>query len=918
VTLLDIPALPSDPATLLPDEVYAALGSRPSGLSTEEAARRLAVSGPNALPDPPRPSALRRYGANFTHVMALLLWVGGGIAFAAGLPALGVAIWIVNIVNGVFSSWQEYRADRATEALRDLLPTSASVLRDGVHVRVPSDELVVGDVMLLDEGDRVSADGRLVDHVALRVDQSTLTGESRPVRRASEPCDPAGRVRPELPNMVFAGTTVAMGRGKAVVTATGRATEFGRVAVLTGELHDTLSPLQQEMRRLSYTVSAVAVAAGAVFFLLAYALGGLSAGRGFVFALGMIVAFVPEGLLPTVTLSLAMGTQRMAARHALVKRLSAVETLGSTTVICTDKTGTLTQNEMTVRRIAAAGQEHEVAGVGFTPSGAIAPAPDPALVELLEWAALDCNARLVAPDSVGGRWTVVGDPTEGAILVAAAKAGIDLARLATRRPRVAELPFDSVRKRMSTVHDVDGEQLLAVKGAPAELLARSARVAGEGSQETLRAWWAEATERYAREGLRVLGVARRRLGHGERVAPGSELRADELERDLEFLGLVAMDDPPRPEVAEAVATCRRAGIRIVMITGDYGLTAETIGRRIGMVEGDVRVVNGMELDVIDDDGLAEILGGPVVFARATPDHKLRIVSALQQLGEVVAVTGDGVNDAPALKQADIGVAMGVVGTDVAKEAADVILLDDNFASIVAAVEEGRTVYANIRKFTTYILTSNTPEAVPFVLFAFSGGRIPLALDVMHILAIDLGTDLAPALALGAEPAEPGVMDRPPRRRSDHVIDRRLLVRAYLWLGPLQAAAVMLAFVGAYRLAGYQGWLDLPDEGEVYRSATAMALAMVVATQIGNLFAQRSERVSLFRIGLGGNRLLWWGVLSEIVIILVIVYVPFVQAVIGTAPFPPEGWLWLLLGVPLLPLADEVRKWIVRRRSPERT
>jgi Ca2+-transporting ATPase len=354
-----------------------------------------------------------------------------------------------------------------------------------------------------------------------------------------------------------------------------------------------------------------------------------------------------------------------------------------------------------------------------------------------------------------------------------------------------------------------------------------------------------------------------------------------------------------------------------MITGDYGLTAETIGRRIGMVEGDVRVVNGMELDVIDDDGLAEILGGPVVFARATPDHKLRIVSALQQLGEVVAVTGDGVNDAPALKQADIGVAMGVVGTDVAKEAADVILLDDNFASIVAAVEEGRTVYANIRKFTTYILTSNTPEAVPFVLFAFSGGRIPLALDVMHILAIDLGTDLAPALALGAEPAEPGVMDRPPRRRSDHVIDRRLLVRAYLWLGPLQAAAVMLAFVGAYRLAGYQGWLDLPDEGEVYRSATAMALAMVVATQIGNLFAQRSERVSLFRIGLGGNRLLWWGVLSEIVIILVIVYVPFVQAVIGTAPFPPEGWLWLLLGVPLLPLADEVRKWIVRRRSPER-
>ena len=352
-----------------------------------------------------------------------------------------------------------------------------------------------------------------------------------------------------------------------------------------------------------------------------------------------------------------------------------------------------------------------------------------------------------------------------------------------------------------------------------------------------------------------------------------------------------------------------------MITGDYGITAEAIGRRIGIVgSGPVRVINGVDLDGMTDAELADALDAEVVFARATPAHKMRVVSALQERGEVVAVTGDGVNDAPALKKADIGVAMGLAGTDVAKEAADMILLDDNFASIVSAVEEGRAVYDNIKKFTTYILTSNVPEAVPFVVFALTGGRIPIALDVMHILAIDLGTDLAPALALGAEKPEADVMRRPPRSLHARLIDRRLLVRSYLWLGPIQAAFVMAAFIGAYRLAGVEGWLDLPSSGPIYLAASAMALAAVVATQIGNLFAQRSGRVSLFRMGLGGNPLLWWGILSELVVIAVIIYVPFFQDLIGTAPFPPEGWLWLLLGIPLLPLVDEVRKLTVRARE----
>lgn len=897
------------------DLVFEALSTSPLGLDPIEVSRRLAAFGQNRLPDPPRSALLRRLASNFTHLMALLLWVGGLIAFVAGLPQLGIAILIVNLINGLFSFWQEYKAEKATEALRSLLPTQVSVLRAGIEAQVRAEDLVPGDVLLLSEGDRISADARLVEAMALRVDQSTLTGESRPVRKSAEPFESDGRSPAELPSLVMAGTTVSSGRGRAVVCATGMRTEFGKVAALTGGMKEELSPLQIEMKRLSAIVSVVAVAAGLLFFVLALTLGEVSPARGFVFALGMIVAFVPEGLLPTVTLALAMGTQRMAGRNALVKRLSAVETLGSTTVICTDKTGTLTQNEMTVRTAAVGLSVFQFTGVGYAPAGSVTPNPDAALLDLLRAAALASNARLVPPVSGRERWSVVGDPTEGALLVAAMKAGVDLEALSTRAPRLAEFPFDSARKRMSAINRIGADMVLSVKGAPAELLARCSHW-GDGREldEITRLEVLSTVERFAGDGLRVLGAARRRIRGIEAAA-----EADTVERELEFLGLLAMHDPPRPEVEEAVETCKRAGIRIVMITGDYGVTAATIGRRIGVVSGEqTRIVNGDELDRMSDFELARALETEVVFARATPAHKLRIVTALQARGDVVAVTGDGVNDAPALKKADIGVAMGVSGTDVAKEAADMILLDDNFASIVAAVEEGRAVYSNIRKFTTYVLTSNTPEAVPFVAFALSGGRIPLALGVMHILAIDLGTDLVPALGLGAEPPEPGVMDKPPRAKTEHVIDKRLLTRAYLWLGPIQAGFVMLSFFLAFRFQGYDTTAGLPASGSDYRAATAMALAAVVFTQIGNLFAQRSETGSLLRVGLGGNRMLWWGIGSELVLLGLIVYVPALGDIIGTAPFPPVGWLWLLTGIPLLPLADEVRKTLNRRRSRRKT
>lgn len=921
-------------------QVFVALNSNPQGLTPEEARERLAQYGLNVLHEPPRKPLIRALLAHFTHLMAWLLWIGGGVAFVAQTPTLGIAIWLVNVINGLFSFWQEYKAEQATAALRRMLPSYARVRRAGAETRIPAEHLVPGDVLLLAEGDHISADARLVRESELRVDQSALSGESHPVRKTAEPTSGAGLSRAELPNLVFAGTSVVSGSAEAVVFATGMRTAFGEIARLTQSVGDQLSPLQREMERLTRVVSAIAVGVGVFFFVLAVVIAGIDLANGFIFALGMIVAFVPEGLLPTVTLALAMGTQRMARRNALVKRLSAVETLGCTTVICTDKTGTLTQNEMTVREIWVGGRQISVSGAGYTLEGTFSergaplerPADDPELRRVLLASALCNDARLIPlrttapPDDQSrhdDRWSILGDPTEAALLVAARKAGIDSDAETQRMPRIRELPFESRRKRMSVVCRLQPQVaahrsagfVAYVKGAPKEMLALCTSFAVGNSiqplDETQRAHILAANDQYARAGLRVLAVAQRLLN-----AMPASFEAEHIERDLTFLGLIAMMDPPRPEVESAVAMCHSAGIRIIMITGDYGLTAESIARRIGIIRGaQPRIVTGAELDSMDDTALREALTDEVIFARVAPEHKLRVVNALRAQGHVVAVTGDGVNDAPALKQADIGVAMGRAGTDVARESADIILTDDNFASIVSAVEEGRAVYANIKKFATYIFTSNTPEAVPFVLFAFSGGRIPIALNVMHILSIDLGTDIVPALALGAEPPEPGMMERPPRSLQEHVVTGAMLRRAYLWLGPVQSLAAMAAFYYQYWTNGYWGrWFDLPAEGPLYRSATAMALATVVTTQIGNLFAQRSERLSFLRLPLMGNRLIWIGIATEVILIAAIVYVPFLQNLIGTAAFDPTNWAFLALWAPALLLVDELRKLVIAWRK----
>jgi Ca2+-transporting ATPase len=914
--------------TLTPSDVYTLLGTQAEGLSTEEASERLARYGPNAIREIKGKPLILKFLANFTHLMAIMIWVAGIMSFIAQMPQLGIAVWMVNIINGAFSFWQEFRAEKATQALKKLLPSYARVIRNGEQQRILAEELVAGDVVLLEEGDRISADARVVEQNDLQTDQSTLTGESRPVRKTGEAVLRTDLSLAEVPNLIFAGTSVAAGTGQAVVFATGMNTEFGKIATLTQSVEEALSPLQMEMKRVTKTVTLIAVGIGIVFFIISLLLAGMRLAEAFIFAIGMIVAFVPEGLLPTVTLALAMGVQRMVGRHALIKRLSAVETLGCTSVICTDKTGTLTQNEMTVSDIWLGGHYLGVSGVGYAPEGLITEEDERPLDslagdlrDLCVAAGLCNNARLLPPDEESARWTVLGDPTEAALRVAASKAGLDLDEEYRAAPRLRELPFDSRRKRMSTIHqvrdpDTGGFRRLAyIKGAPKEVLMLCNRIRMEGQERSLDTDLYEeimaANDDLARKGLRVLAIATRPMP--ENLMSGSP---ETIERDITFLGLMAMMDPPRPEVFEGVQKCHHAGIRVVMITGDYGLTAESIARKIGIIQGEQpRIVTGVDLEEMDEAALEEALKGEVIFARVAPEHKLRVVNAMQALGNVVAVTGDGVNDAPALKKADIGVAMGIAGTDVAKEAADMILTDDNFASIVNAVEEGRAVYANIKKFATYIFTSNTPEAVPFVAFAFSAARIPLALNVMHILSIDLGTDLVPALGLGAEPPEPGTMDHPPRSLSEHVINWPMLVRAYFWLGPIQSLAAMAAFYYMYWTNGYWGqFLNLPASGPLYASATAMALASVVVTQIGNVFTQRTERTSIRHISLFSNRIIWIGIASELALIVLITYTPILNFFIGTGPFPLQNWLFLFAWLPSLVILDEIRKAIARRRK----
>ena len=865
------PDLHEPPALLLRD-----LRSGAAGLTQREAARRLQVYGPNQLPQRAGAGWARQLARQFTHTLALLLWLAGALAAGSGSTTLGLAILAVILLNAALAFVQEQQAERAVEALGRYLPSEASVRRDGHRMRIPTEELVPGDVLLIDEGERISADARLLDG-DLEVDMSALTGESAPVARTAAAHDDAVR-RIDSPVLVFSGTVCTAGSATAVVHATGGHTELGRIASLSQGIRVEASPLERQVRRVAWLIAGVAVGAGIAFLPLGL-LAGLSLSGSFLFAIGLLVANVPEGLLPTITLALAAGVRSLARKGAVVKRLSAVETLGSTSVICTDKTGTLTANSMRV-----------VAAVD-----ADGTALDDASLALLAGAA----ARCATADPAAG----TGDPTELALLEFARAHGERLTPAERDRDRRALYRFDPRLKRMSTVDLVGGELRVHVKGAAEEVLPRCGLPADAAGHRTANA--------LAGRGLRVLALAARDV-HGQEVPT----RAD-AEKDLRLIGLVGLLDPPRPEVRDAVRDCHTAGIRVHVVTGDNGRTAAEIARQVGIAAD--HVVDGVELDRMSEHDLDTLLtsDSEIVFSRAAPETKLRIADALRHKGHVVAMTGDGVNDAPALRRADIGVAMGRGGTDVAREAATLVLTDDNFATIVTGVREGRRVYDNVRKFILYIFAHAMPEVIPFLVFALAGGMIPLPLTVLQILAIDLGTETLPALALGREAAEPGLMHRPPRPRREGVITRRLLWRAWGLLGGLSAILVLGGFLAVLWQAGWRPG-DPVGPGtplhHAYLQATTITFAGIVACQLGTAFAARTEWSSLRSVGLTSNRLLLGGCAFEIVFTAALIYVAPLADVFGLAG-PPVWALLMIAPFPVLVWGlDELMRLVRRRRS----
>ncbi|MFO0037608.1 MAG: cation-translocating P-type ATPase [Synechococcaceae cyanobacterium] len=907
-------------------QVLPALQSEAGGLSQAEAERRLALWGANRLPAIRRRPLLLRLLDQMVHFMALLLWVAGGLAFVARTPQLGWAIWSVVLINGLFSFWQEFQAERTLGALTRALPRQVQVWRDGELRCLEAEALVPGDRIQLEEGERIPADCRLSEAHGLVVDLSVLTGESQPAARQAEPlaADPSGAGKgPAIPiheriTLVLAGCSVASGRGEAFVYATGAETEFGQVARLAAGTERSASTLEQQVGRIVQTITVISLSMGTVAFCLSLLFVGMGPLESLVFAIGILVANVPEGLLPTVTLALALSVQRMARCQALVRRLSAVETLGSVSVICSDKTGTLTGNRMEVEQIWLPG-----VGEGSPEQG------EEALSRVLLRAASLCsNARLEHTATPEEAWRAIGDPTENGLLLAALAAGLEPQEQQARHRRRREIPFDSHRRRMSVLVDwrsgeddlplaVEGG-LVLTKGAPLEVLEHcSASLTPSGSAPLAaadRQRVVAANDALARKGYRVHAVAVQPAGPAAAEAP-----PDELEGEQVLVGLVGLYDPPRPEVADAVRQCREAGIKVTMVTGDYGLTAEAIARQIGLLDpapgphheaspghdprmaDPIRVIDGASLAQIGDVQLRQLLKyrHRLVFARMAPEQKLRLVQAYRSLGEVVAVTGDGVNDAPALRAADVGVAMGISGTDVAREAADIVLLDDNFATIVQAVRYGRSVVANIGRFITYVLASNVGEVAPFL--AMVAFRIPAALTVLQILAVDLGTDLLPALGLGAEPLEAGAMHRAPRRRGQPLLDRAVMVRAYLVLGLAEAIASMGGYLLVWRWHGV-GWAELqalapallhqsapPPLQAIQAQASSVAFALIVAGQMGALLACRSDRLPFWSTLRRPNRLLWLGFLSEPLVAACLILVPALAAIFGTAPFPLR-WL----------------------------
>jgi len=887
------------------------------GLKADEVARRQAQEGLNELPEAPPPSLLKLFLSQFS---SLIVWVLIGAAIVSGLLEDWIdaaAILAIVFLNGVLGFVQEFRAERSLAALRKMSVAMARVIREGTLQSIPARELVRGDVIALEAGDRIPADSRLLDTANFQAQEASLTGESTPVHKQAELLDTTEVPLADQRNMVFMGTVAVSGKARGLVVATGLNTELGRIAAMiqkAAEAERDETPLQRRLEQFGSTLLWLALGVVSVVFVLG-SLRGEPLVEMFLISVSLAVAAVPEGLPAVVTITLALGVTRMAKRHALIRKLPAVETLGSATVICTDKTGTLTKNEMTVTRVVIDGRVFEVTGEGYEPVGQVKakvkvqedgassglsepqpqPESQPGLRKLLTAAVL-CNGATLQQEN--GTWQIIGDPTEGALLVAAAKAGLTKTELERRAPLEREVPFDAERKMMTIVRRTEQGRVAYCKGAPDVLLKRcAARVTLDGRTEPLdekhRQLIGDANASLAQQALRVLAVAYRPLGQ-----PATS--DEEVERELIFLGLLAMKDPLRPEAREAVRLCRQAGVRTAMITGDHKETAVAIARDLGLHRNDEMALSGSELDGLTDEQLTQRVGYVSVYARVSAEHKLRIVQAWKRNGAIVAMTGDGVNDAPAIKAADIGVAMGMAGTDVTKEAADMVVTDDNFASIAAAVEEGRGIFDNIRKTVHFLLSCNVSEVL-VMLFATLFG-LPLPLLPIQILWMNLVTDGFPALALAVDPKAPDLMRQPPRQAQ-----ARLLDGGRLWTiageGLMLAVIALSAF--SYSLFVWQQPIE---------QARTVTFTVMVGAQLVHAFNCRSDRWSLFHVGVTTNHALIWAVMASLALQVGILTIPAMEPIFKVAPLPIEDWE-LMVAMALLPLATvEGVKWLKNRGS----
>ena len=860
-----------------------------SGLSGTEAARRLTEHGLNELKAFHKIKPWLIFLGQFKNVLILILLLATVLSAFLGHAAEAIAIVIIVLFAVLLGFAQEYRGERALDALRRMAAPTATVLRDNAEAIVPARDIVPGDIVLLRSGDKIPADARLIEAVNLRMDEAALTGESVPVEKQTAALSNGDWPLADRKNMAYAGTAVAYGRGKGIVVETGMTTEFGRTAAMLQAVETAKTPLQENLDKLGATLARGALLIVAIIVALAL-YQGQPIMQMLVFGIALAVAIVPEALPAVVTISLALGVQRMAKRHALVRRLPAVETLGSTSVICSDKTGTLTRDEMTARKIYVAGDVLEATGTGFDPNGifihegSAVPPPEP-LKLLLTAAALTSDAQLSRAD---GRWQIKGDPTEGALVVLAAKAGLKKIDLETEFPRVHEIPFSSEAKRMTTLHRSPSGCVAFAKGAPEIIVAGCTQLLALSGPETLdetgRETVLRAAQAMARQALRVLAIG---------YKPDATL--EDFARDMVFLGLVGMIDPPRSEARAAIQRCEQAGIKLVMITGDHPVTAEAVARELGLLKTG-RVITGTELDATSEQAFEREVENVSVYARVSPAHKLRVVTALQKNGHIVAMTGDGVNDAPALKRADIGIAMGITGTDVSREAAAMTLTDDNFASIVAAVEEGRRIFNNIKKYLMYLLSSNIGEIGLMLGAALLG--LPLPLTAVQILYVNLATDGLPALALAVDPPEDDLMLRPPRKPRTGIFTRPVVV--LMMLGGLWSAMVNLAF-----------FLWLLNSGRSLADAMAMIFILLVMIEFFKAYNFRSDRVSALHRPFA-NRWLNAAILAELLILVLIIYLPSFQLLLGTFTMRAVDWMLIVgLAFTITPVLETL-KWLTRR------